>query len=665
MNMRKRSSSALGQVVALALVFAAAGAAWALVNPTFQPSHVVRMYRNVLGGEIAKVDWDGGRVTWRVTRVFQGDFAPKEITIEVPAPDPAEAADTAPFLEEAREGAAILAYVGKPRAGHEGDALVYTGHSWHACQMSDTAKPAEWKWTEDMSKDGEGEMWGTFNGSADQLVALMDDMVAGRDWFPPYPLVKFKDDLNVATFEGAVRGVALYDLNGDGRLDLYACNEKGNRAFLQGDGLSFADATQALGLAGVASASCSFADVDLDGRADLLVDGVIWRGLETGFAKSDLLPASAAERVKVSAFVEINGDGYPDVVVSRVEGGLSAYLNPGEGAAAGTPFADATSAAGLDRPECGAGATGFFAPGDFSGDGRTDLYYAVGQGLLLVQDAGGVFAPVPSQVRFDYSTSGTKEPGMTGAGGFAPLWKPDRWDLVAAGDMNLSLITREDATARDVTGEGNESRLAGVNQLATLPADLNADGYPDLYTISRDAGTKNSVHENRGYGSYMLSELYLDYDAFPGKSHETGAGGAAAGDVDGDGADDLLLGGMDGVLRLVLSDTLNHALRQPKEHPTALEQKLQGFRILSVRFGCARGVVGAGVRIADAAGRIVCQGAVGWGALTGCRGPDAVNLVVREPGAYTATVRFADGATRSWPVDLTTERHVTFQADRP
>jgi hypothetical protein len=43
----------------------------------------------------------------------------------------------------------------------------------------------------------------------------------------------------------------------------------------------------------------------------------------------------------------------------------------------------------------------------------------------------------------------------------------------------------------------------------------------------------------------------------------------------------------------------------------------------------------------------VLRRTVGTQVLTGCRGPDTVNLAVREPGDYTLRVRFADGTVKT------------------
>ena len=74
--------------------------------------------------------------------------------------------------------------------------------------------------------------------------------------------------------------------------------------------------------------------------------------------------------------------------------------------------------------------------------------------------------------------------------------------------------------------------------------------------------------------------------------------------------------------------------------------------------------LGADVRLTDAAGRLAGRRVIGSQVLTGCRGPDTINLAVREAGEYTLSVRFSDGATRTWPVDLRTEKRAVVAASR-
>ncbi|NQU24390.1 MAG: VCBS repeat-containing protein [Candidatus Nealsonbacteria bacterium] len=506
-------------------------------------------------------------------------------------------------------------------------------------------KPSDWTY----QCASEDVMVGTFNGDSTRLAEMLADTKAGTAFFPAIPTVRLNRHVTIGTLPAGARGVAMFDLDGDGDLDVLACSESGIRAYLQGDSMKFTDATEELGLKGVAGISCALADVNGDGRSDLLIDTQLFLKGEDRFARATLPDLAKDAPLKVSSFVQLNDDGHADILLSHVEGGLKALLNDGKG-----NFTDATEKLGLADEACDAGGNGYFAPGDFNDDGRTDLYYATGKGLILVQDERGKFVPLKHRLYFDYRCSPDYKPGKTGAGCFASIWKQDSLDLVSPGDSTLAIVADVGGEARDVSIDGNEIGLCASRQIATLAEDLNMDGYADLYTISRDENQRNQFHTNRGYGSFMEPTLY-DPACF-GEAHDKGARGVAAGDVNGDGMNDLLLGHTDGEITLVLSDVA--AVRKPTEHPTYHEEKLQQTCVVSVTLK-GRGVVGADVQLVDGNGKTTLRRTVGTQALTGCRCPDTVNLAVREPGDYTLRVRFANGTVKKEKLSIGETKHVS------
>ena len=190
--------------------------------------------------------------------------------------------------------------------------LYYIGRGvWYLAKLD--GGQAKWQVVSNADKGVDASsdqvMFGTFNGETESLWEMMKDAARNKAYYPAEPLTRFAVQ-SVMDLGGPVRGVAIYDVNGDGKLDLFACCDAGNRLYLQNDKGEFTDATAAAGLAGTKSVSVSFADADADGDADLLLDGVLYRQADGKFTKTSDVPAGDGKCIS-AAFVDYNGDGYP------------------------------------------------------------------------------------------------------------------------------------------------------------------------------------------------------------------------------------------------------------------------------------------------------------------------------------------------------------------
>jgi len=488
-------------------------------------------------------------------------------------------------------------------------------------------------------------MFGTFNGEVESLWEMMKDTAQGVAYFPAVPLTRFSAKV-VAALEEPVRGVAVHDVNADGRCDLFACSAGGNRLFVQDATGAFIDRTAASGLGTTASAACSFADVDGDGDADALLDGLLYQQADGRFDRSRDVPAEGG--CLSAAFVEYNGDGYPDVVVSREGDGLALYVNPGRD---GGVFLDKTETAGLNDEESGEGRTGYFEVCDWDADGRTDLIFVSGPGYLLWQNAAGVFEP--SEIT---DIEGEGFDGGTAA--FGTVTRPDVSGVYLVSGELKSLVCEDEGSLSDVTREGNEIYDPVAGLLMALAEDLNADGTVDLYAASHGGGSSFYV-ANRGYASFLSPEKYRGGKVVPPEVYGRPAWGLAAGDVNGDGAVDMLVGGLDGRLSLLVNETLTDRPMRADVSTTHDVRKQIQTRIITVRPVAGRGLPGCRLTLVDAAGRPVTRRWIGTNVGVGCCGPAQFTLAVREPGSYQVHVRFSDGGVSKLPlnIDEETPRH--------
>jgi len=641
----------LSAALAVALL---ARPAEALINPKLQPRMLFEMSKNVLLCRVSEVDGNSLTITLSVRQEAKGDFAPRKLALKAAQKELLQA------VLSVQAGQDIVAFAGKDRkTDARRDVLYYVGGGkWFRARLSGDDTPDRWDLLADADEGKEATsadiMYGVFNGSVQNLWAMMQDAAAGRAYFPARPFERFIAR-KIDKMDRPLRGVALFDVNADGRLDVLVCGDGGVRLYIQKDKDAFEDRTAAFGLDGIAAKSCSLADADGDGTADLLLDGVLYLQKVGKFVRTDLVPGQAS--VKSAALVEIDGDGRPDVVVSRAGAGLAVYRNTFGDEPAGRQFADLTAKLGLDRPQNGAGGDGYFEPGDWNGDGRTDLLYLSGAGYLLLAGDKG----------FQATRLGKEgEECRFGAAAMAPIVHPDRNAAFIALAESKMLLEADKDGPTDVTRFGNEIQDDVSGMLSAVAEDLNADGTIDIYAAGSTRGSTGFYCMNRGYGSFMLCEKYNSGKVIPPEVYNQPAWGLAAGDVNGDGANDLAVTGLDGTLWLLVNQTLADRKDKPDLSAPLDQRKQIQTRLLTVRVEGRTGVVGCRVRLSDEQGRLVGARQLGGNVAVGCCGPHQATLAAREPGAHKLAVLFADGAKLEMPVSLQADqpRHQTIVVSR-
>jgi len=318
-------------------------------------------------------------------------------------------------------------------------------------------------------------------------------------------------------------GVALFDADGDGDLDVYLVNQNrvlpetrrdddtSNRLYLQQPDGTFVDAT------------------DLSG----LGDGGFGMGVAIG---------------------DIDNDGDPDVYVTNY-GPDALYRNHGDGT-----FEDVTRTAGI-RVEGWSTSATFF---DYDVDGFLDIYVAVyldwdaskvctstsgresycgpkafpaARDVLLHNNGDGTFADVSA-------TAGIRTVTAAGLGVVSDDFNDDgRPDLYVTNDghaNNLWLNQRDGTFRDDALVLGAAYNLRGIPEagMGVVAADFDGDGWPDLFMTHLGLET-NTLYRNLGQGrgfSDMTDVVGLGLDSW----HLTGFGTAAL-DVELDGDLDLFV----------------------------------------------------------------------------------------------------------------------------
>lgn len=269
------------------------------------------------------------------------------------------------------------------------------------------------------------------------------------------------------------------------------------------------------------------------------------------------------------AFFDYNNDNYPDIFLlnsARFAKGPTPtnhlYRNNKNGT-----FTDVTAQAGLTRSGWGNG----LCSGDVNNDGHEDLFLTYWGPNALYLNKNGVFTEVTQAAGLarpgkewssgctflDYDRDGHLDlfiaqyldfdPAKTPLPGAAPYcqWKGMP---VFCGPRGLpygrALLYRNqgNGTFTDVTQASGIAAAKDFYAFTTLAADLNADGWTDLY-VACDA-TPSLFFRNNKNGTF--SEIGAEAGvAFNEHGQEQSGMGAAVGDFDNDGRLDVLIQNMD------------------------------------------------------------------------------------------------------------------------
>jgi hypothetical protein len=443
-------------------------------------------------------------------------------------------------------------------------------------------------------------------------------------------------------------GVALFDYDNDGDLDIYliqgttidpsrkpllappATWKPGNRLFrnmlTETGKLHFIDVTEKAGVGHIGyGMGVAIGDYDNDGFLDLYVtnfgSNVLYHNNGDGtFSDVTRLAQADDPRWSTSAsWVDFDGDGYLDLFVCNyvdftVSGNRGCFSTAGEPDYC-TPkmyhavpsrlfrnlgngrFEDVTESSGINK---------FYGPAlgvlcaDFNGDGRSDIYVAndTAANHLWLDQGDGSFREAGLDLGVAYNMDGLPKAGMGVT--LADIENNDGLVLL------VTNLTREGVTAfrrdgkgqfEDVTAQlGLLQPTFGYTGFGAQWFDYDNDGLLDLFvanggvTIGDSAqpgrspyAERNQLFHNERRGKQFRETSKIAGPAFRVREVSRGA---AFGDIDNDGAIDIVVANNNGPVRLLQNQVgaKQHWLTVKLESPKANRYAI-GARVAVLRKG--------------------------------------------------------------------------------
>jgi hypothetical protein len=382
---------------------------------------------------------------------------------------------------------------------------------------------------------------------------------------PRFTDVSAASGLKIATNTGVggtnPHALAVADFNGDGLADVIILTfGKPHVYYFRNLGkLKFRDVTKGSGLEGFAGegTGIAVADFDRDGILDVYVTSLrngasrLYKGKADGTftdvsVKAGVLVKGAA---RSCAWCDVDGDGWPDLYVTRPDGANLLFRNNKDGT-----FTNIAKEAGVelaDRHSLGC------VFGDVDGDGRDDLFvtnYKSQVSALFKNLGGGKFKDITTEAGLGRKASsvGCVLADVFNRGQLDLYVTTDSW-LAGANYTEKQLLEMKHTVEPNVLyvndGKGRFTPFAEpMFAMKTLShdaviEDLDHDGWPEVYTTV-DAESGNRWATSKG-GNRLWTrpdgKTWRDVSKDWGVHHEANCVCVAAADFDNDGDLDLLL----------------------------------------------------------------------------------------------------------------------------
>jgi len=415
------------------------------------------------------------------------------------------------------------------------------------------------------------------------------------------------------SIETMAGGVAVFDYNNDGLLDIFFTNgasipslQKDNPSYFNrlfrnnGDG-TFTDVTEKAGLAGIGySMGVAAGDYDNDGYVDLYVTGVnrnqlfhnngdgTFSDVTEKSGVSGVIPGFGKPWAVTAGWFDYNNDGLLDLfVVDYLDydirtappcnnQNLPAYCSPN--IFQGTPnilyrnngdgtFSDVSQQSHISQ-YVGKGMGVAFA--DYDNDGFTDIFVSndTFQNYLFQNNGDGTFTDVALTAGVAYNENGKTVAGM--GADFRDLdndGKPDIFHTAMFGDSFSLYRNQGDGHFDDATGaSGLTAFTSRFTAWGTGIFDFDNDGNKDIFTADaeildnvmeiyhRPFALPNGLFRNKG------NLTFEDLSSKAGKSFSVPAAhrGAAFGDFNNDGKIDIAVTVLNGSPELLMNHSKNH-----------------------------------------------------------------------------------------------------------